>query len=164
MPPKRRNRQLIVGVGVIILNKNNEILVGKRIKSGKYGLPGGKMDWGERVRVTASRELMEETELDIPEADFKVLETFNCIAPRYHSIEFTAAARIPEGMKFYNPEPDTCAGWEWMSLEKLRTEMLFEPLRERIERGGVITTLSWEGFSAAKSLELEWEHAEGQPE
>lgn len=53
---------ILPGSVVIILNKQNEILLQKR-HNGKWGLPGGLMDMGESFDEVAKREVFEETGL-----------------------------------------------------------------------------------------------------
>lgn len=61
------HRPLILpGAVVIIQNEFNEILLQER-KPGLFGLPGGLMDIGESLEETASREVLEETGLNISE-------------------------------------------------------------------------------------------------
>jgi mutator protein MutT len=57
-----------MGVAVFLINeKTNKILLAKRInnshENGKYGLPGGKIDFGEEPADAAIREIKEETGL-----------------------------------------------------------------------------------------------------
>ncbi len=54
-----------IGVGVIILNKNNEIFVGKRKDNpiDKWQMPQGGVDNGESYLLAMRRELLEETSI-----------------------------------------------------------------------------------------------------
>ena len=52
-----------IGVGVIVLNKNNEVFVGKRKDNpiDKWQMPQGGVDLGENYLAAMKRELFEET-------------------------------------------------------------------------------------------------------
>ncbi|NHB68023.1 nucleotide triphosphate diphosphatase NUDT15 [Perlabentimonas gracilis] len=56
-----------VGVGVIIENKEGQILVGKRKGSHSplYSIPGGHLELGETFEEAATKEIFEETGLQI---------------------------------------------------------------------------------------------------
>jgi len=59
----------VVGVGAIILNEN-KILLEKRKNApskGKWSVPGGLVELGERIEQAAIREVKEETGLDVYE-------------------------------------------------------------------------------------------------
>ena len=53
------------GAAAIILNSQNQILLQRRSDSGKWGLPGGCQELGERFQDTIVREIKEETNLDV---------------------------------------------------------------------------------------------------
>ncbi|MFA9558875.1 NUDIX domain-containing protein [Evansella sp. AB-rgal1] len=53
------------GVAVIILNKENHVLLQKRSDVGLWGIPSGHIEIGETVSEAAIREIKEETNLDI---------------------------------------------------------------------------------------------------
>ena len=61
-----------VGVGIIIQNKNGEILIGKRKGSHGpyYSIPGGHLENGESFEEAATREVFEETNLSIKSPSF----------------------------------------------------------------------------------------------
>jgi len=64
-------------VGVFIFNTNGELLLLKSHKwPGKYVVPGGHVELGERLEDTAVRETKEETGLDIYDLEFINFQEF----------------------------------------------------------------------------------------
>ncbi len=62
-----------VGIGIILFNSKNEILLGKRISShgeSTYGNPGGHLEFGETFEECIIREVLEETNLIIKNLEF----------------------------------------------------------------------------------------------
>lgn len=58
---------LLAGAAVLVLDKQNCLLMMKRSDIGCWGLPGGAIEPGELVEVAARRETFEETNLEIEE-------------------------------------------------------------------------------------------------
>lgn len=64
-------------VGVFIFNQTGELLLLKSHKwPGKYVVPGGHVELGERIEDTAIRETKEETGLDIYDLEFINFQQF----------------------------------------------------------------------------------------
>ncbi len=123
-------RRPYVGVGILILNDKEEVLLGLRIAShgtGEWSFPGGHLEFGETVFETAKREVKEETGLDI-EA-FELISV--CDEMRYietngkHYLNLGVVGKY-RGGEPQTMEPDKCQEWRWFSLEAL-PENLFEP-------------------------------------
>ena len=56
---------LMVGAAILILDKQNRLLLLKRSDSGCWGPPGGATENGEVVEEAARRETLEETGLQV---------------------------------------------------------------------------------------------------
>ena len=113
-----------VGLAIFVLDfTNNKILIGKRMKEKLFGLPGGKLEYGESFEECASRELLEETNLNIPENRFKYSCSFNCIKKEidYHWIEIVMICQIndEEEKHLKNNEPEKCENWIWVNFEEI---------------------------------------------
>ncbi len=61
--PQPPASQPIVGVGVVVLKGDDVLLIrrGRAPKQGEWSIPGGRQEFGETVRATALREVLEET-------------------------------------------------------------------------------------------------------
>ena len=70
-------------VGALIFNSKNEALMIRTHKwSDKWGIPGGKIKWGETSEAALRREILEETNLKVKDIEFVLVQ--DCI----HSREF----------------------------------------------------------------------------
>ena len=58
-------RHPILGVTIIPVQADGQIVLVKRQDDGRWSLPGGLVDWGETVSMAAARELKEETGLTL---------------------------------------------------------------------------------------------------
>ncbi|MCD6052709.1 MAG: hypothetical protein K0Q55_4131, partial [Verrucomicrobia bacterium] len=73
----------IATVGALIFNEQDEVLMVRTHKwSGLWGIPGGKIKWGETSEDALRRELLEETNLTVEDVQFLLVQ--DCI----HSDEF----------------------------------------------------------------------------
>lgn len=109
--------QVRVGIGVVIVNEENKVLIGKRINSFApfYSIPGGHIELGETFENAATREIQEETGLIIREpqviAVTNNLETFK--KENKHYVSVVLLAKNYEG-NLENKEPHKCEGWHWI--------------------------------------------------
>ncbi len=117
-----------VGVGVMIVNKKREVLLGLRQGShgaGEWSFPGGALEFGETIFVTAKREVKEETGLDIDE--FELISVYDEL--RYiktddkHYIGLGVKTEYKSG-EVKIMEPDKCLEWKWYGLDNLPEKML----------------------------------------
>ncbi|MEA1929344.1 MAG: NUDIX domain-containing protein [Patescibacteria group bacterium] len=120
-------KRIGAGFGVIILNKNTQVLLGKRHpdpdkadsafrSAGEWSLPGGKLDWGESFEDGAIREVKEETDLDI--SDPAVISIHNCKNEHAHFVTVGLLAKDYRGEPKVM-EPDEMTEWQWFDLDNL---------------------------------------------
>jgi 8-oxo-dGTP diphosphatase len=125
-----------VGGGVLIFNKNKEILLMKRGKNSKndvgyWAKPGGSIEFGETAVAMIKREIKEEIniELDIwgelPHTDHIVKKE----GQYWMAINFLA--NYKKG-KIKNMEPHKCDELKWFSLKKMPKKSA-QPTKESIK-------------------------------
>lgn len=111
-----------VGIGVIIQNDNNEILIGKRKGSHSpfYSIPGGHLENGETFEEAAIKEVYEETGLKIrnPKVICVTNNLRTYIKENKHYVSINLFTNDYEG-KLEVKEADKCESWEWHSLTKI---------------------------------------------
>ena len=115
-----------IGTAIIILNTNNQILLGKRkntFKAGHYGLPGGRIKKGEKLINAVNRELLEETNLKAKNTRSLVVikewqenEDQDFVHFLFVCTDWTNTLQLME--------PDKCEGWEWFNVDALPQNIL----------------------------------------
>jgi 8-oxo-dGTP diphosphatase len=111
-----------VGIGVVIVNEEGKVLVGRRRGSHAqyYSIPGGHLELGESFEEAAVKEVREETGLEIAEPRvFCVtnnLETFREEGKHYISVCLLVTSYEGEPL---NLEPEKCHGWSWVDPHSL---------------------------------------------
>lgn len=126
-----------VGIGVLVFNSGNQILLGQRLNShgeNSWAPPGGHLEIGESLEICAIREVYEETGLTIHNPKFLALtnDIFEKEDKHYISIFMKAYSH---DMEFINKEPHKTLKWQWFDINNL-PEPLFIPLQVLLERKG----------------------------
>jgi 8-oxo-dGTP diphosphatase len=136
------DKKMGIGFGVMILNKDNKVLLGQRHVDpekasslmngeGTWTMPGGKLDFGETFENGAEREVLEETDIKIDIEKLNVISVTNDIVPKAHFVTigflYTGCDQEPKVM-----EPDEITKWEWFDLDNL-PDPLFEPSKKIIK-------------------------------
>lgn len=109
------------GCGAAIRDDQGRLLLIQRLRepeAGAWGLPGGKIDFGEPAMDTARREIAEELGIDIEILGLAcIAETIDqgdgrhWIAPVYQAAIRAGEPRILE--------PEKHGGWGWFALDDL---------------------------------------------
>ena len=132
----------VPAVNGAVFNKRGKILLTRRAPAirapGKWCLPGGRLDGGERWQTALRRELLEEVGVKVLEetligiySDPQLTVTQNPLPEGYYGQFVVASFLIKkyEGEIIPNEEVDR---WDWFSLEALPEPMLrSHPVRIR---------------------------------
>ena len=123
-----------VGVGIMIL-RDGKVLLGRRHDDpekassllqgqGTWTMPGGKVDFGEKLADCARRETLEETGLIVDREKLKVISVSDDLKGSVHFTtvgflceEYTGEPRVME--------PDEIVEWKWFDLNDLPRPLYF---------------------------------------
>jgi 8-oxo-dGTP diphosphatase len=119
----------VVGVGVVIVNGSNKVLLGLRKgshRAGTWGFPGGHLDFGEMVSDCSVRETLEETGLNVVVVDSQFDWNERISSDKGHYITMYTRAELAGDDTPILMEPDKCETWQWFSLEEVENLTLME--------------------------------------
>ena len=131
-PRKNHEKFPLITAGALIFNKKNKILFVKSDKwKGQYGIPAGKVHYGEKVVDGLKREIKEETGLDV--YDIKFLLRQEIINPKdffkkAHFVSLNYTCRAKNTNVRLNNEAQSCI---WVKPEN--SLKLNEPTRELMQ-------------------------------
>jgi ADP-ribose pyrophosphatase YjhB (NUDIX family) len=85
----------VAGTSIIPVLPDGRIVLIRRRDTGRWGLPGGMVDWGEDIPTTIERELLEETGLEL-KAINRLVGVYSSPNrdPRFHSICVVVEATV----------------------------------------------------------------------
>ncbi len=122
------------GVGIMLLNANNEVFVGRRIdtRSEAWQMPQGGIDNDETPRQAVMRELMEETGINAAEVIAESREWFHYdlpdyLIPKLWDGKYRGQKQKWFALKFLGTDADInihteCAEfmqWRWATMDEL---------------------------------------------
>lgn len=109
-----------VGVGVLVLNNQNKILLGKRKNAhgeGEWAPPGGHLEFGETPIECALRELEEETGLKLLKPKELIFTNDIFHDDNKHYITIFVQGIAHGNLKLL--EPHKCEQWKWFLWKNL---------------------------------------------
>ena len=129
-----------LGVGVMVL-KESKILLGLRNPNkekasselqgqGTWTMPGGKVEFMEKLVEAAKRELEEETSLKATKLDLLCISDDMTDTAHYVTVGFIAREYTGEAKAM---ELETILEWKWFDLNDLPTN-LYNPSKKCIEK------------------------------
>jgi len=126
----------IITVGAVIFHpENGDVLMFRTHKwSNLWGIPGGKVHYGEPCVDALRRELKEETNLDIGDIRFVLVQ--DCIGSKefyrdahFVLLNYTCRARLPLDVKLN----DEAQEFRWLGIEEAMALPLNQPTRILLE-------------------------------
>ena len=139
------NRAPEVGCGAAIHDDRGRLLLIQRLRepeAGAWGLPGGKIDFGELAETAVVREILEELGVSIKLTGLAcIAETINAgdgrhwVAPVYDAVIVSGAPQLME--------PEKHGGWNWFDRDGLPsvlttpTQQYLAAWRQSVEQAGV---------------------------
>jgi ADP-ribose pyrophosphatase YjhB (NUDIX family) len=121
-------------VGALIFNPAREVLMIRTHKwSNLWGIPGGKIKWGETAEDALRREIREETALEISNIQFALVQ--DCIRSKEfyreaHFVLLNYTCDTPGGQVILNDEAEE---FQWLPAERALRLDLNAPTRFLLE-------------------------------
>ncbi len=119
-----KNTHQYIGACALLLNSQNQVLLGKRknnYKAGYYGLPGGHIELNEPIAKAIKREITEETGMQLNNLDYVGVVREN--QDKHDFIHFVYVAQNVTQLPLLT-EPEKCEGWKWVALNEIDEKIL----------------------------------------
>ena len=127
--------QIRVGVGGVIVNQADEVLLllrGRTPEAGHWSVPGGSVQFGEKVEEALKREIREELGVEVAVAELLAVVDHILIAHDTHFVSPQFLVEIVAG-KPRNLEPTSHLEMKWFPVRELPARMTV-PSRVAMEK------------------------------
>jgi 8-oxo-dGTP pyrophosphatase MutT (NUDIX family) len=115
---KKDKGDRFVDIAVVVLRDGNFVLMGRRRKNNKWGLPGGRAENGEDSKVAALRELEEETGLKLHPEKLMLAGIREVKRGGENKRVHVYMAEYPGGVPTTEEDPDEeFTKWKWVRCE-----------------------------------------------
>lgn len=109
-----------MGSGILLFNKNNELLLVKPTYKDKWSIPGGSVDAEESPRNCTIRETKEETGLDLEEARLVCIDYKKSEGVKIENLQFIfyGGKLSDEKIKEIKLEKDELEGFKFVPIDE----------------------------------------------
>lgn len=128
---------IVIGVGAVIWNERDQLLLIRRAKpprQGEWSLPGGKVEFGESLQAAVLREVLEETGLHVEILGLidvaELIRDAAAGAAHSHFVLVDFSARAVAGGAVAGSD---AAAIRWVSMAELKDIPLWSETRRVIE-------------------------------
>jgi len=144
-----------VGLGVLLFNSSQQLLLGKRKNShgeNTWSPPGGHLEFGENFEKCAAREVLEETGIELIGLTKFVAVTNDIFTEekRHYVTLFMTSVLLPSQTPVVT-EPHKMQAWTWFDQAKL-PENLFLPLKNLLAGRDTLGWVTSQGASPIQQL------------
>ena len=134
----------LVGVGVVAIKEGKILLVKRAFEpgAGKWSIPGGLVEVGERLSDAGTRETLEETGIEVQVLElinvFDMIDTDDGGKARYHYVLVDFLARPVGGEERLSPE---ITDMKWVSYDEAKKMDMTKTARRALSElfGGDLT-------------------------
>lgn len=106
----------------------NEKLLTMRYRYGStdvYNLPGGNLEFGEKMTECLTRELHEELQIEVEVGEMLCLADVFIEEKQKQTLHTIFQGKITSGVPTLNPTETTALGIHWLPIEELQTVHLY---------------------------------------
>ena len=108
------NKKIYFAVKGLVIDENRFLILHKSDSTnGWWELPGGRMEFGETAEQTLTREVKEETGLNVEPV--KLLDTWNAVFNNYQITGIIYLCNIKSGKVTLSPEHDK---YKWITVDE----------------------------------------------
>ncbi len=125
------NKRVYAGCGAAIWNTHNALLLIQRLRepeAGHWGLPGGKIDFGETAQTATIREIQEELGITIHLTQLACIAEIIDRGDSAHWVSPIYEAKIISGIPSLQ-EPEKHGGFGWFLRDKMPKNLTIPTLQ-----------------------------------
>jgi 8-oxo-dGTP diphosphatase len=121
-----------MAVGAILLNDEGQILLVRNLVRGRlhWSLPKGSCEEGESVMATLTREVKEETGLDVEMVELAFVTEWFVLSRQEWYLQFYFYAKIVGGILGPQADDEDVIAVKWVAPKHLRQHMSYRPWAE----------------------------------